>query len=493
MSYDEREIEILRDAVDLAQERAGKKVIRNPQVKEIIYIVEKFLRDNKTCCYGGTAINNILPTEDQFYDKSVELPDYDFFTPNALEDAKRLADIYYKAGFIEVEAKSGVHHGTFKVFVNFLAVADITQMDKGLFDQVHKDSIKVAGIHYAPPDYLRMAAYLELSRPAGDVSRWEKVMKRIKLLNNNYPMKNPKCDDVQFQRSMEEDGIKSADIFSTVRDSFIGQGLVFFGGYASSLYSKYMPKKYERTIAKIPDFDVLAEDPKQAAIIVKERLEEMDIKDVKIIEKDGAGEIIAPHVEIRVGVDAIAFIYQPLACHSYNIVKIGKKKIKVATIDTMLSMYLAFIYANRPYYNKDRILCMAQYLFQVQQKNRLEQKGVLRRFSVNCYGKQSTLEEIKNEKAEKYKELQGKRGTREYDEWFLRYVPADNDKKSNSTKSNSKKGNSKKGNSKKGNSKKGNSKKGNNKKNTKRGPGIKKRATKNTLKNKMNPLFMNLF
>ena len=141
-------------------------------------------------------------------------------------------------------------------------------------------------------------------------------------------------------------------------------------------------------------------------------------------------------------------------------------------------MYLAFIYANRPYYNKDRILCMAQYLFQVQQKNRLEQKGVLRRFSVNCYGKQSTLEEIKNEKAEKYKELQGKRGTREYDEWFLRYVPADNDKKSNSTKSNSKKGNSKKGN---------------NKKNTKRGPGIKKRATKNTLKNKMNPLFMNLF
>ena len=475
MSYDEREIEILRDAVDLAQERAGKKVIRNPQVKEIISIVEKFLRDTKTCCYGGTAINNILPAEDQFYDKSVELPDYDFFTPNAMEDAKKLADIYYKAGFSEVEAKSGVHHGTFKVFVNFIAVADITQMDKGLFDQVYKDSIKVAGIHYAPPDYLRMAAYLELSRPAGDVSRWEKVMKRIKLLNNNYPMKNPKCDNVQFQRSMEEDGIKSVDIFSTVRDSFIGQGLVFFGGYANSLYSKYMPKKYERTVAKIPDFDVLAEDPKRAAVIVKERLDEMDIKNVKIIEKDGVGEIIAPHVEIRVGVDAIAFIYKPLACHSYNIVKMGKKNIKVATIDTMLSMYLAFIYANRPYYNKDRILCMAQYLFQVQQQNRLEQKGVLRRFSVNCYGKQSTLEEIKNEKAEKYKELQGKRGTREYDEWFLRYVPLELDKKK-----------SIKGNKPQRGVKKGAVK--NNKTKSKSKPNKKK-----TMKKKFRPFFINIF
>lgn len=429
LTYDEKELQILRDAVDLAQERAAKKVIRNPQVKEIISIVENFLRNNKTCCYGGTAINNILPNEDQFYDKNVELPDYDFFSPNAMDAAKDLADIYYKAGFKEVEAKSGVHYGTFKVFVNFLAVADITQMDSSLFNTVYKDSIKVNGIHYAPPDYLRMAAYLELSRPAGDVSRWEKVMKRIRLLNKNYPMKNPKCESVNFQRSMEEDGIKSDDIFTAVRNSFIDQGVVFFGGYANSLYGRYMSKKHGRSIAKIPDFDVLSEDPLKTATILKERMSEAGIKNVKIIEKAGVGEIIAPHIEIRLGVDSLAFIYKPSACHSYNIIKLGNKKIKIATIDTMLSMYLAFIYADRPYYNKDRILCMSQYLFNVQEKNRLEQKGLLRRFSVNCYGKQLTLEEIKNKKADKFKELKEKRGTREYEEWFLRYVPFENDPK----------------------------------------------------------------
>ena len=97
-------------------------------------------------CYGGTAINNILPEEDQFYDKSVEIPDYDFYSPDALKHAKKLADIYFKAGYTEVEAKAGQHPGTFKVFVNFIPVADITQMDPVLYRRVKKKAIMVDGI-----------------------------------------------------------------------------------------------------------------------------------------------------------------------------------------------------------------------------------------------------------------------------------------------------------------------------------------------------------
>jgi hypothetical protein len=67
---------------------------------------------------------------------------------------------------------------------------------------------------------------------------------------------------------------------------------------------------------------------------------------------------------------------------------------------------------------------MAQFLFDVEQRNRLEQKGLLKRFSVNCIGKQETLEDIRLKKADKYKELMGKRGTREYDMWFLSYSPS---------------------------------------------------------------------
>ena len=83
-------------------------------------------------CYGGLAINNILPYQDQFYDFTKEIPDYDVFSKNALEDAKELADIYHKNGFYYCEAKSGIHYGTFKVFVNFIPIADITFSERNL-------------------------------------------------------------------------------------------------------------------------------------------------------------------------------------------------------------------------------------------------------------------------------------------------------------------------------------------------------------------------
>ena len=72
--------------------------------------------------------------------------------------------------------------GTFKVFVNFIPIADITYLVPELYRNIHKQSIQVANIYYTPPNYLRMAMYLELSRPDGDVSRWEKVLKRLTLI-----------------------------------------------------------------------------------------------------------------------------------------------------------------------------------------------------------------------------------------------------------------------------------------------------------------------
>ena len=140
LSLEEKELDILRDAVDIAEKRKGKQTVSDPDVKKIIGILEDFLKKKKLICYGGTAINNILPLEDQFYDKNIEIPDYDFYSPNALDDAKELADIYYNNGFQEVEAKAGVHYGTYKVFVNFIPVADITYLEKPLFKRIQRDA-----------------------------------------------------------------------------------------------------------------------------------------------------------------------------------------------------------------------------------------------------------------------------------------------------------------------------------------------------------------
>ena len=449
MSFEDCELTILRAAVDNAEEKLGKRTVNSPEIKQIIEIVENFIKKKGLICYGGTAINNILPKEDQFYNKEVEMPDYDFFTPNALEDAKELSDLYFKSGLTEVEGKSGQHYGTYKVFVNFIAVADITNVPKELYKRLKAESIKVAGIYYAPPNYLRMSMYLELSRPAGDTSRWEKVLKRLTLLNKHYPLTAHQCMQVDFQREMS-DKINGNEIYETVKDTLINQSVVFFGGYAISLYSRYMPVALQKQLKKIPDFDVISNDPETTAEIIKERLKDINIKNVKIIKREPISDVIPEHLQVQVGEDTIAFIYRPIACHSYNNIVIQGKMIRIATIDTMLSYYLAFLYTGRNYYDVDRILCMAKFLFEVQQKNRLKQKGLLKRFSITCYGHQESREEMRAEKSEKFKELKDKRGTKEFEEWFLTYRPVD--KLSNNEKNETNK--SKKGNKTKTNNKK---------------------------------------
>jgi len=188
-----------------------------------------------------------------------------------------------------------------------------------------------------------------------------------------------------------------------------------------------MPKNQRQHLEKVADFDVLSNDPETTAQIVKERLKDIDINNVKIIKRDPIGEIIPLHYEIKIGNDTIAFIYKPIACHSYNVLNVKGQKVKVATIDTMLSFYLAFLYADKPYYNEflERILCISKFLFDVQQKNRLQQKGLLRRFSITCYGHQETLEESRAHKAEKYNELKKKGDKKEFEKWFLNYKPGD--------------------------------------------------------------------
>jgi hypothetical protein len=426
MTFQECELTILRAAVDSVENIQGKKTAALPEIKAIMHIVEVFLKQKHLICYGGTAINNILPKQDQFYNKEIDIPDYDFFSADALNDAKELTNIYFKAGFEEVEAKSGQHHGTYKVFVNFIPVADITSIPTELFNKLKTDAKRVGGILYAPPNYLRMSMYLELSRPAGDVSRWEKVLKRLVVLNKHYPLVSQHCDTVEFQRKMSSK-LNDDAIYNTVKQALIDQSVIFFGGFAVSLMSHYMPRHMRTKLEKNPDFDVLSEEPTLTAEIVKERLEEIGIKNVSIHRLEGIGEIIAPHYEIKVGKDNVAVIYEPLACHSYNTITQHGEDINIASIDTMLSFYLAFLYIDNPLYNynPDRILCMSQFLFEVQKRNRLKQKGLLKRFSINCIGHQETIEEMRAQKTAKFQELKNNRNSKEFEEWFLRYRPAD--------------------------------------------------------------------
>lgn len=422
MTFEECELKIVRDVADKMELRKGKILLKDEDVQKIIQIVEEFIRKKKCICYGGTAINNILPTDEQFYNKDVEFPDYDFFSPNAIDLAKELADIYYTNGYTNVEAKSAVHSGTFKVFVNFLPIADITYIHKELFNIMKKTTVSRSGIMYAPPNFLRMGMYLELSRPFGDVSRWEKIMKRLTLLNKHFPLRGISCSKHKSLLS-RDNKLDMIDVFHTLRDILVSEDVVFFGAYANELLSRYMPKHVRHKAENLPDFDCLSETPKETSDNIKNKLMLNGYKNVIIKRHRPIGELVSHHYEIKINNFTVAFVFKPSACHSYNVLNTRSISVKVATIDTMLSFYLAFLYTKRSYFNVNKILCLCEFLFKVQQHNRLEQKGLLKRFTTSCIGYQDTIHDIRANKARKHRELQNQKDSKEYKYHFFRYIP----------------------------------------------------------------------
>ena len=81
-SYSDKELILVSDIANKASDKYNKKL--TPNTFSIIKIVEDFISSNDLICYGGIAINNILPKKEQFY-KSSEFPDYDFFSPDPLK------------------------------------------------------------------------------------------------------------------------------------------------------------------------------------------------------------------------------------------------------------------------------------------------------------------------------------------------------------------------------------------------------------------------
>ena len=183
----------IRTLIDAAEERQRYEEAHNPEALKALSVIRSFIRRRGRVCYGGTAMNAILPPEKRFYSEELDLPDYDFFTPNADADIEELVKDLTKAGFTEIYHKIGIHEGTKKVMVNFVPVADITILTPEIYNVFHKRAVVKDGVHYTDPDMLRAMMYLELSRPKGMVSRWEKVFERLQLINDNFPVKRCKA------------------------------------------------------------------------------------------------------------------------------------------------------------------------------------------------------------------------------------------------------------------------------------------------------------
>ena len=414
LSFEECEIAILKHSVEKITREQGEILMNEPDIIKMIKIAEDFISQKDCVLYGGTAINAMLPKSDQFYNYKYELPDYDAYTPQALDHAKELADIFVKEGFKDVEAKAGVHYGTFKVYVNQHAIMDLTQLHEELYVSIKKHCKVIDGLRYAPVNYLRMSCYLELSRPLGDVSRWEKVYKRLSKLNKYYPLVFKKCKRVPKRRKFTPEEIL---LFNTSLKTLVDSDVVFIGAYANKLYTYHSTVPF---VDNLSEFDVISLTPEDTCSKMMNALTKANF--VPTLKTHAPiGELIDTHHSIIVNGTTVAIVYPPMGCHSYNVVKDKYgNNLKLGTIDTLFSYYLAFLYADRDYLEGDKIACISSILYKVQQDHRITNKKPLQRFGTNCYGVQETLSSIRAHRTEMLEKLVPH--TRKYDEWFLKYT-----------------------------------------------------------------------
>jgi len=364
------------------------------EARKIVSIMETFLRQKARVVYGGAAINAHLSDEHKFYDPSLYLPDYDFMTPDPLQDCADLILAFKEEGFYEVEAKFGIHEGTYKIFVNFRAAADITYMPLEIYERVISDSAIIHGIHYASVDFLRMNMYLELSRPAGMVSRWEKVYERLLLLNQEYPLKAGRCAPEPLERL----GAAAPDtgILERIVEIGIGAGAVFLSGAHYLVDPEGGPREDEVILMMSDKSEGLTTELKKALHL-------------RGVRHDSLGELLPRRTELMHEGRIIAVIFETVACHNYTVLPMPKG-YRMGSIDLLIQMYYAMYFADLNSYLPIRLLCVIQELIGIETALRINaaaSQGQIPAhdvFPLDCIGHQPTMPELKKAHRDRVKE-----------------------------------------------------------------------------------------
>jgi hypothetical protein len=397
-------MEEIERAAQEAQEIIDKSAAGNPRVKKMIDIVHKFVQKERVLCYGGTAINNILPKEKQFYDNEVDIPDYDFFSVEPQKLCVKLSKKLKKAGLKDIEAKPGMHLGTFKVFCEYIGVADISSLEKDLFERLWKDSIVKDHIHYVPPDFLRMNVYLELSRPMGDVSRWKKVFGRLQLLNDEYPIVCSKKHEPINETLM------SSELKDKIENLLIKDKIVLLG-FNGELFHE------QKQEWKLP-LDILVEE-KDVSKVVRELLNIFGRGVAKARSYEEYEELLPAHTDI-IEDELLVRVYETMACHSYHELKSG---LRIGSIPTLLNFFFAMLYADKEFAEhttRQRIICNAQRLVDMA-------NGSKRKFElitpIDCLGKQKELIDMKKERSILYEKASKNREGPLFKKYFFSYKP----------------------------------------------------------------------
>ena len=397
-----KQLERMQNAASKAEKIVNYSVAHDESIVRAIDIVESFLRKSHRLCYGGQAINAHLPNRHRFYDPEYTIPDYDFFTPNQDEDIRQLSIALHKAGFEEVSAREGMHEGTIKIYVNYIPVADITAIDSRLYKLLSEREYRENGISYLDANSLRMLMYLELSRPRGEVARWEKVYERLLLLNEFVPVSPRGCKSRVRKYQLHSDEIASI-LHYCVEEGRIFAGADLLGFYNASFTGKKRAKWLVHS--KRPIY-MYTPDLERDVAHFKYELRHMrrNGESIRINRVSAMGGDLIPNMVVMTRNDyPILVLIDQTACHAYYTVPLKHgSSLRIATLDTLITLYFALGLLKSRFIDLGALECLAQELVELSYRARNSPDTFPFEFiSFECSGHQKRLASLIREKIQR--------------------------------------------------------------------------------------------
>ena len=400
-----RQIAIIKQASDMAQDKIDYFSAHDDDTLLAIGVIETFLRKKHRICYGGQAINAYLPAQHKFYDPEYSIPDYDFFTPSQNQDLKQIAEDLFKAGFTEISAREGMHEGTIKIYVNFIPVADLTAMDPRIYRILSKRETRIDGISYIDPNSLRMLMHLELSRPRGEVGRWEKVFERLMLFNEYVPI--VPCRG--FSRKKLSKSTLTLPQAQFVFRFVIQQRRMIAGADLLPFYQQAVTKRSTKLnwiLGSTKPIIFFSPEPVHDAGVLLSELSTLSHKKIqtKIYRNQGLDLIPSIHV-LHHNHAPLVIIIEQSACHSYiNIpIKDGTvlgnglvhNVLRVASMDTLITLYFTLGFVQSTFFDRGAMDCLANQLVDLAILARREpEKFIFPFVSIRCVGHQHGISSL---------------------------------------------------------------------------------------------------
>ena len=385
------QVERIKHAALEAQKKIDYESAHDPQVSKSIEVVENFLRKRHRLCYGGQAINAHLPRAYQFYDPEYSVPDYDFFTPSQKSDLLLLVKDLRAAGFVEIYVREGMHEGTFKIYVDYVPVADMTAIDPSLYRILSRREYRMNGISYLDANTLRMMMYLELSRPAGEVSRWGKVYERL-VLFNEFAARPPCRIKPMAAHSLSAEQVSFTLSFMVEHQRvFAGADLISF--YDHTLRTRTNRSKWVLT-TKRPLLFYSPTPEEDATHLMKafHELEDAGGTKMRIVSYDSKGVEVLPSMKIIVrGKQPLVFIIRQTACYSYVTFPLDRNRsLPIASMDTLITLYFSLGLIRSAYFDMGSMECVANHVVQLSIQSR-DRSGPFPFISITCQGHQSSV------------------------------------------------------------------------------------------------------